>query len=66
MAQKVQCLIALGFDSLPTDSEFVGMTDYISESFHDLLAGELEATSNSNSNRGSHQPSRECFMVDPP
>jgi hypothetical protein len=56
----------LHFDSLPTDSKFVGMTDYISESFHDLLAGESEAISDSNSSGVSHHPSRECFMVDPP
>jgi hypothetical protein len=42
------------------------MADYISESFHDLLAGELETFSDSNSSRGSHHPSLECFMADSP
>jgi hypothetical protein len=32
----------------PRDSEFVAMMDYVSESFHDLLAGESEAISDSN------------------
>jgi hypothetical protein len=50
------------FGSTPIGGEFVGITDYISESFHDLLAGESEAISNSNSSRGSHHPSRECFL----
>ena len=48
------------------NDEFVGMTEYIMESFHDLLAGESESPSNSDSSRGSHHPSRECFMVGTP
>jgi hypothetical protein len=50
--QDEQCLIVLCFDLLLTDSEFVGMMDYILESFHDLLVGELEAIANSNSSGG--------------
>jgi hypothetical protein len=46
------------------NDEFVGMMDYITESFHDLLMGDSEAISNSDSSRGSHHPSRECFMAD--
>jgi hypothetical protein len=42
------------------------MTDYVLESFHDLLAGESEVISDSNSSGGSHHPSWECFMADPP
>ena len=42
------------------------MTEYVAESFHDLLAGESESLSNSDSSRGSHHPSRECFMVGTP
>jgi hypothetical protein len=48
------------------DDEFVGMVDYIIESFHDLLAGDSEAVSDSDSSGGSHHPSRECFMADTP
>jgi hypothetical protein len=55
-AKDTQRLIALHFDSLPTDIEFMGMTDYISESFHDLLAGESKVISDSNSSGGSHHP----------
>jgi len=47
----------------PTNNEFMGVTEYIAESFYDLLVGETELPSTSNSNRGSHHPSRECFMV---
>ena len=50
----------------PANDEFVEMTEYIADSFHDLLAGELESPSNSNSSRGSHHPSRECFMAGTP
>jgi hypothetical protein len=50
----------------PVNDEFVGMADYILECFHDLLVGDSEAISDSNSNRGSHHPSRECFMVETP
>ena len=44
----------------------MGMAEYVVESFHDLLAGESESPSNSDSNRGSHRPSHECFMVGTP
>jgi hypothetical protein len=56
----------LCFDSLPTGIEFVGMTDYISESFHNLFTGQLEAISYSNSSGQSHHPSLECSMADHP
>jgi hypothetical protein len=42
------------------------MTGYVLESFHDLLAGESEAISDSGSSGGSHHPSRECFMAGVP
>ena len=42
------------------------MTEYVAESFHDLLAGESESPSSSYSSRGSHHPSRECFMTGTP
>ena len=40
-----------------------GVTEYITKSFHDLLTEESESPSGSDSSRGSHHPSRECFMV---
>ena len=49
-----------------TNDEFMGMTEYVMESFHDLLAGESELPSNFDSSRGIHHPSRECFMVGTP
>ena len=50
----------------PMNDEFVGMTEYVVESFHDLLTGESESPSDSNSSRGSHHPSREYFMAGTP
>ena len=47
----------------PTNDEYLGMTEYVVESFHDLLVGELEWPFSSDSSRGSHHPSCECFMV---
>ena len=44
-------------------AEFVGVTEYVAESFHDLLAGEAELPYDSDSSKGSHHPSRECFMA---
>ena len=44
----------------------MGMTEYVVESFHDLLAGESELPSSFDSSRGSHHPSRECFMAGTP
>jgi hypothetical protein len=63
-AEDVHHLIALCFGSPPVDHEYVRMADYVSESFHDLLAGESETISDSNSSMGSHHPSLECFMAD--
>ena len=48
------------------NNEFVGVIEHIIESFHDLLAEEPGSPSGSNSSRGSHHPSRECFMTSTP
>ena len=48
------------------NDEFMGTTEYVVESFHDLLAGETGSPSTSDSSRGSHHPSHECFMVGTP
>ena len=42
------------------------MADYVTESFHDLLTGDLESISDSDSSRGSHHPSQECFVAGTP
>ena len=42
------------------------MTEYVAESFRDLLVGETESPSTSDSSRGSHHPSLECFMAGTP
>ena len=48
------------------NDEFVGMTEYVAESFHDCLVEETESPFTSDSSRGSHHPSRECFMAGTP
>jgi hypothetical protein len=63
-AETVYHLIAQRTCPSSTDSEFVGMTDYVMESFYDLLARDSEEISDSDSSRGSHHPSRECFMAE--
>jgi len=50
----------------PVNNKFVGMTEYVTKSFHDLLARETESSSTSDSSRGSYHPSRECFMAGSP
>ena len=51
--------------SLVSD-EFMGVIEHIVESFFDLLVEEPEWLSGSDSSRGSHHPSRECFMIGTP
>ena len=58
-------VMSLSPPSLAID-EFMGMTEYVMESFHDLLVGETEWPSTSDSSWGSHHPSRECFMAGTP
>jgi hypothetical protein len=48
------------------DDKFVGMTDYFTESFHDLLMRDSEVISDFDSSRGSHHPSHKCFMAGTP
>ena len=48
------------------NNEFVGVIEHVVESFYDLLAEEPGSPSGSNSSRGSHHPSHECFMVGTP
>ena len=50
-------LVAQCMHPSPTNDEFVGMTEYVMESFHDLLAGDSEIISDSDSSRESHHPS---------
>ena len=40
----------------PTDDKFMGMDDYIAESFHNLLVGDSESISDSESIRGAITP----------
>ena len=50
-------LVAQRVHPSPMDDEFMGMMDYITKSFHDLLTRDLETISDSDSSRESHHPS---------
>ena len=65
-AKTVGHLVVQRMPPSPMNNEFVGVTEYVAKSFHDLLAGETESSSTSDSSRGSHHPSRECFMAGTP
>ena len=65
-AVTISHLVAQCMFPPPTNDEFMGVIEHIVESFHDLLAEELESLSCSNSGRGSLHPSRECFMMGVP
>ena len=57
-------LVALRMVQPPADDEFVGVIEHDTESLRRLLTEELESSSSSNSSRGSHHPSRKCFMAE--
>ena len=65
-AETIGHLVAQRMILSPTNDEFIGVIEHIVESFHDLLVEEPESPSGSNSSRGSHHPSRECFMTGTP
>ena len=48
------------------NDEFMRVIEHVAESFHDILAEEPESPSGSDFSRGSHHPSRECFMTGTP
>ena len=50
----------------PTDIEFVGAIEQDMETLYELLNEEPGSFSSSDSSRGSHHPSRECFMTQTP
>ena len=59
-------LLSLHMVQPPTDSEFVGVVEHDPETLYGLLAEEPESSSSSYSSKGSHHPSRECFMTQTP
>ena len=63
---NIYVLVTFYTDTSPMNDEFVGMTEYIVESFHDLLTRDSESPSDSDSSRGSHHLSQECFMAGTP
>ena len=63
-AATVSHLVAQHAISSPTNNEFMGMIESITESLHGLLVEGLVSDSGSNSGRGSHHPSWECFMAE--
>ena len=50
----------------PANNEFVGVIEHVTESLHNLLTEEPGLSSGSDSSKGSHHPSRECFMTGTP
>ena len=65
-AETVGHLVAQRMISSPVNDKFVRVIEHVMESFHNLLTGALESPSGSDSSRGSHHPSRECFMTGTP
>ena len=59
----VSHLVAQLMIPFSTNNEFVGVIEHVTESLHGLLIEEPGSPSGSDSSRGSHHPSRECFMV---
>ena len=59
-------LLALRMVQSPTDIEFVGAIEHDTETLYGLLNEEPGSFSSSDSSRGSHHPSRECFMTQTP
>ena len=55
-ARTIGHLTAQCMHPSPTDDEFMGMMDYVTESFRDLLTGDSEMISDSDSSRRSHHP----------
>ena len=57
-------LVAQRFNPFSANNEFVGMIESVTESLHGLLVEGPWSDSGSDSSRGSHHPSRECFMAE--
>ena len=66
VARTIGHLVAQRVHPSPMNNEFVGTMDYVMEYFYDLLVGDIESISDSDSSRGSHHPSQECFMAGTP
>jgi len=62
-AETVGHLVAHRMIPSPMNNEFMGVIEHVVDSFHDLLTEEPKSPSGSDSSRGSHHPSRECFMM---
>jgi len=56
-ATTVSHLVARRMVLPPTNNEFVGVIEHVTESLHNLLIEGLGSSSGSNSSRGSHHPS---------
>ena len=63
VAATAGLLLALRMVQPPTDIEFVGAIERDTETLYELLDEEPVSLSSSDSSRGSHHPSRECFMT---
>ena len=66
VAATISYLVARRMVLPLVNNEFVGVIEHIMESLHDLLTEEPRSPSGSDSSKGSHHPSRECFMTGTP
>ena len=55
-AETVGHLVVQRTPPSPTNDEFMGMAEYVVESFYDLLVGESKSPADSDSSKGSHHP----------
>ena len=56
-------LLSLRMVQPPTNNEFMGVVEHDPKTLYGLLAEEPESSSSSDSSKGSHHPSQECFMT---
>ena len=64
VAATISHLVAQRTIPSPANNEFMGMIESVTESLHGLHLEEPGSDSGSDSGRGSHHPSRECFMAE--
>jgi hypothetical protein len=63
-AQVVERHMARLSNSTPASGEFVGMAEFFVETIYDHPASDSESISGSACSKGSHHPSRVCFMAE--
>ena len=62
-AMTVRHLVAQHMIPFLMNNEFIWVIEHVAESLHDLIVEEPGSPFGSDSSRGSHHPSQECFMT---